>query len=133
MNTLSAVKPGFRPAPAQPDDDRFVALAAELGHEFSGQAAEHDRENTLRRPRTSRGCASRVTSASRCPTELGGLGASMRQVCYAQAELAKHCASTALAVNMHLYLVLANTYRWRHGATRSRACCGGSPTRASSS
>ena len=37
------------------------------------------------------------------PVELGGLGASMRQVCYAQAELAKHCASTALAVNMHLY------------------------------
>ena len=49
------------------------------------------------------------------PVELGGLGASMRQVCYAQAELAKHCAS-ALAVNMHLYLVLANAYRWRHGA-----------------
>lgn len=40
----------------------------------------------------------------------------MRQVCYAQAELAKHCASTALAVNMHLYLVLANSFRWRNGA-----------------
>ena len=33
-----------------------------------------------------------------------------------QAALAKGCASTALAVNMHHYLVLANTYRWRHGA-----------------
>jgi alkylation response protein AidB-like acyl-CoA dehydrogenase len=40
----------------------------------------------------------------------------MRQVCYAQAELAKRCASTALAVNMHHYLVLANVYRWRQGA-----------------
>ncbi|MCC6313630.1 MAG: acyl-CoA dehydrogenase family protein [Thermomicrobiales bacterium] len=50
------------------------------------------------------------------PRELGGLGASMRQVCYAQAELAKHCAATALAVNMHHYLVLANVARWRHGA-----------------
>lgn len=50
------------------------------------------------------------------PEELGGLGASMRQVCYAQAELARGCASTALSVNMHHYLVLANVYRWRHGA-----------------
>ena len=47
MNTLSAAKPGFRPAPVESDDDRFVALAAELGQEFSGRAAEHDLENSF--------------------------------------------------------------------------------------
>lgn len=40
----------------------------------------------------------------------------MRQVAYAQAELARHCASTAVSVNMHHYLVMANVYRWRKGA-----------------
>ena len=106
---------GFRPAPAQADDDRFVSLAAELGQEFAPRAAEHDRANTFPAENSA---MMREQGYLRLavPTELGGLGASMRQVCYAQAELAKHCASTALAVNMHLYLVLANAYRWRRGA-----------------
>src|ERR671916_1828411 len=115
MNTLSATMPGFRPAPAQPDDDRFVALAAELGQEFSGRAAEHDRENSFPAENFVRMREQGYLRLA-VPTELGGLGATMRQVCYAQAELAKHCASTALAVNMHHYLVLANAYRWRRGA-----------------
>jgi alkylation response protein AidB-like acyl-CoA dehydrogenase len=115
MDTLSPVNPGFRPAPMEADDDRFVALAAELGQEFSGRAVEHDRENTFPTENFARMREQGYLRLA-VPVELGGLGASMRQVCYAQAELAKHCASTALAVNMHHYLVLANAYRWRHGA-----------------
>ncbi len=115
MITLTDTKSAFRPAPAQPDDDRFVALAAELGQEFSAQAAQHDRENSFVAENFDR-MRERGYLRLAVPEALGGLGASMRQVCYAQAELAKHCASTALAVNMHLYLVLANAYRWRHGA-----------------
>ena len=115
MATLAAAKAAFRPPSAEPDDDRFVPLAAELGQEFSGRAAEHDRENTFVSENYAR-MRQRGYLRLAVPTELGGLGASMRQACYAQAELARHCASTALAVNMHLYLVLANAYRWRHGA-----------------
>jgi alkylation response protein AidB-like acyl-CoA dehydrogenase len=115
MITSPATKPGFRPAPVVSEDDRFVALAAELGQEFSRRAAEHDRENSFPGENFTR-MRERGYLRLAVPTELGGLGASMRQVCYAQAELAKHCASTALAVNMHLYLVLANAYRWRQGA-----------------
>jgi acyl-CoA dehydrogenase len=40
----------------------------------------------------------------------------MRQVCYAQAELARYCSSTALAVNMHLYITLMQGFRRRSGA-----------------
>jgi alkylation response protein AidB-like acyl-CoA dehydrogenase len=115
MITSPATKPGFRPAPVVSEDDRFVALAAELGQEFSRRAAEHDRENSFPGENFTR-MRERGYLRLAVPTELGGLGASIRQVCYAQAELAKHCASTALAVNMHLYLVLANAYRWRQGA-----------------
>ncbi len=37
----------WRPRPSRPDDDAFVALAAELGAEFATRAAAHDRENTF--------------------------------------------------------------------------------------
>jgi acyl-CoA dehydrogenase len=55
------------------------------------------------------------------PEDLGGLGASMRQVCYAQAELAKGCAATALAVTMHHYNVLAQGWRRRNNVAGAEA------------
>ncbi len=113
--TLELARTGYRPQVVAPDDDRFVGLAAELGQEFAARAAEHDRDNTFPVENFDR-MRERGYLRLAVPEELGGLGATMRQVCYAQAELAKHCASTALAVNMHLYLVLANAYRWRKGA-----------------
>jgi len=39
----------------------------------------------------------------------------MRQVCLAQVELARHCASTALAISMHLHPVASAVFRWRNG------------------
>ena len=50
------------------------------------------------------------------PTELGGLGATLRQVCYAQAELARHDGATALAAAMHQYLTALQAFRHRSGA-----------------
>jgi acyl-CoA dehydrogenase len=105
----------YRPRPVREGDDRFVYLAAELGEQFAQRAAEHDRKNTFV---TENFEVLRKTGYTRLPVpeELGGLGASMRQVCYAQEELARYCGATALAVNMHLYSTLTTVYRWRHGA-----------------
>ena len=105
----------YQPTPTRPDDDRFVPLAADLAERFRPEAARHDRENSFPEENFR---LMRETGFLRLavPEELGGLGATMRQVCLAQAALAKGCASTALAVNMHHYLVLANTFRWRNGA-----------------
>ena len=50
------------------------------------------------------------------PVELGGAGASLRQISYAQAELARHDGATALASAMHQYLTLMQGYRRRVGA-----------------
>ncbi|HEX5164058.1 MAG TPA: acyl-CoA dehydrogenase family protein, partial [Thermomicrobiales bacterium] len=102
-----------RPAPIHPGDDRFVPLAAELAAEFATRAAEHDRENTFVFENYDRMKASGYTRLA-VPEELGGLGATMRQVVYAQAELAKGCAATALAVTMHHYNVLAQCFRYRN-------------------
>ena len=107
--------PGQRPAPLRPDDDRFVDLAASLGAQFAERAADHDRENTFVAENFKLLRESGYTALA-IPEALGGLGASLRQVCYTQAELARSCGATALAVNMHLYLTLTNIYRWRHGA-----------------
>jgi acyl-CoA dehydrogenase len=116
-NTTSATPAaptGYRPAPLRPGDDAFVALAAEVGAGCALHAAQHDQDNTFVAENYD---ALRAAGYMRLavPTELGGLGASMRQVCYAQAELAKHCGSTALAINMHVYNTMVVTYRYRHG------------------
>lgn len=119
MTTTTEPIIGFRPAPVREGDDRFVPLAAELGAEFAPRAARHDRDNTFVSENFD---ALRQSDYLRLavPKELGGEGATIRQVCYAQAELAKHCASTALSVNMHLYLTLTQAFAWRKtGAERA--------------
>ncbi|GAA4417308.1 acyl-CoA dehydrogenase family protein [Actinokineospora soli] len=103
------------PRPARPGDDAFVDLAARIGAVAESHAREHDREATF---------VSEAYAAMRAegylalavPADCGGLGASIRQVCYAQAELARHDAAAGLAVAMHQYLVLAQGYRRRKGA-----------------
>jgi len=50
------------------------------------------------------------------PVELGGLGASMRQVVIAEEELGSWSGSAALAAAMHLYLTLVQRWRLRRGA-----------------
>ena len=80
----------YRPAPAHPDDDCFVPLAAELGAEFALRAAEHDRDNTFVSENYDRMKATGYTGLA-VPEVLGGLGATMRQTVYAQAEMAKGC------------------------------------------
>lgn len=113
--TTTSAEQTWRFQPGQSGDDAFVAFAARLGAEFAPRAATHDRENTFVYENFDRMRESGYLRLA-VPEELGGLGASMRQVCFAQAELARYCASTALAVNMHLYLTLSNVFRWRRNA-----------------
>lgn len=51
------------------------------------------------------------------PTELGGLGMSLAQVCQEQRRLGYHAAPTALAINMHLYWTGVAADLWRAGDT----------------
>ena len=108
----------WRPASVRPDDDLFVGLAAEVGAQCAPRAAAHDHDNTFVAENYALLRDAGYTRLA-IPKELGGLGATMRQVCYAQAELAKYCGATALAINMHIYVTLVTTYRWRHGAAET--------------
>jgi alkylation response protein AidB-like acyl-CoA dehydrogenase len=106
---------GTLPTPVRDDDARFVGLAARIGAVAAEHAATHDRDATF---------VSESYAAMRehgylglaVPEELGGLGATLRQVCYAQAELARHDGATALSAAMHLYLTLVQAFRYRSGA-----------------
>ena len=81
----------------------LVAWAEQLGAEIAPYAAEHDRDGTF------------VTEAFELlkssgylaiavPEELGGRGATIREVAMAQRALARHCGSTALASAMHMHV-----------------------------
>lgn len=104
-----------RPAQLRDNDARFVALATELGENIAASAPDHDVHNTFVAD-SYKLLESAGYLKLAVPEDLGGSGATMRQVCYAQAELARHCGSTALAANMHLYITLVQCFRRRHGA-----------------
>jgi acyl-CoA dehydrogenase len=106
---------GTYPTPVRPDDDRFVGLAADIGAIAAEHATEHDRDATFV---TEAYAAMRDTGylALAVPSELGGLGATLRQIAYAQAELARHDGATALAAAMHTYMTTVQAFRYRGGA-----------------
>jgi alkylation response protein AidB-like acyl-CoA dehydrogenase len=98
----------------------LVAWAAELGALIGDDAARHDDDGTF------------VTEAYQIlreagylalavPRELGGRGATIRQVAMAQRELARHCSSTALASVMHHHVVLFTAWRLRRGLPGAEA------------
>jgi acyl-CoA dehydrogenase len=111
--TPATAAPAAPPVPAGDDRavDRFVPLAADLGRRIAPHAAAHDRDGSF----VDEGYAVLKEAgylALAVPTQFGGMGATIAQVAAAQAELAKHCASTALASAMHLHVTLFGA--WRH-------------------
>ncbi len=96
-------------------DDEALALAARVGRVAAEFDAGHDRDATF--------VSEAYEEAHACgylrlavPTELGGLGASMRQVVLAEEELGRHSGAAALSAAMHLYLTLVQCWRRRRGA-----------------
>ena len=96
------------------DVPRFVSLAADLGRQFAEHTARHDRDGTFVTEAFDV-MRDRGYLAVAVPTELGGMGATIRHVAAAQAELARHDASAALAVSMHQHIVLFAAWRYRRG------------------
>ncbi|MPY93270.1 MAG: acyl-CoA dehydrogenase [Acidimicrobiia bacterium] len=98
----------------------LVAWARALGKEIAPHAARHDRDASF----VSEAFALLKSSgylALAVPEELGGRGATIRQVAMAQRELAWHCGSTALASAMHHHIVLFTAWRYRRGLPGAEA------------
>ena len=111
---------GTYPTPVRPEDTRFVGLAASIGAVAAEHAPAHDRDATFVHEAYAE---MRDTGylALAVPEELGGPGGTLRQICYAQAELARHDGATALGVTMHLYLTAMQAFRYRAGAPDAEA------------
>ena len=92
----------------------WIEVAHTLGEEFAGRAAAHDDEDTFVGVNYAALKQRRVFSAA-IPEELGGGGASHREVSDVLRTLAQYCGSTALALSMHQHLVAAAVWKYRRG------------------
>jgi alkylation response protein AidB-like acyl-CoA dehydrogenase len=93
-------------------DQGFVERAAAVGPELAKHAEQHDREGTFVEEALST-LRDAGLMALGVPKELGGGGGTIRDAAMVQRELARHCASAALATSMHQHVVAFNAWRFR--------------------
>ena len=103
-----------------PTDADLVEKAAAIGARIAAEAARHDTEGTFVEEGL-RSLRDDGLLALAVPAELGGLGATPRQVALVQRELAHHCGSTALATSMHQHVVAFTAWRHRRGMPGAEA------------
>lgn len=96
-------------------DEDVTALAAGIGRVAAPFDAEHDLDATFVTEAYAEMAATGYLRLP-VPVELGGLGATWRQVVIAEEELGSWSGSAALAAAMHLYLTLVQRWRFRRGA-----------------
>lgn len=94
---------------------RMVELAEEHAADFATRAAEHDRENRFVAENFDLMRQSGFMAAT-APEKFGGLGVeSAHDVTVAISRLARGCASSAIAANMHLGAVWMVSRTWQQG------------------
>jgi alkylation response protein AidB-like acyl-CoA dehydrogenase len=91
-----------------------IKIAERLADEFRTRAATYDRTGEFPAENYSRMREEGYLRAI-VPTELGGLGAGLAEMARAQQALARGCASTALAVNMHQFQIGTSVDAYRSG------------------
>jgi alkylation response protein AidB-like acyl-CoA dehydrogenase len=96
--------------------DTADTIAAEVAAAAAPHAGRHDLEGSFVEEGVDV-ARDRCYLASPVPAELGGAGATVRDIARAQRVLAGACGSTALACAMHLHVTLAAAWRWRRGET----------------
>jgi alkylation response protein AidB-like acyl-CoA dehydrogenase len=89
-------------------------VARSLGEEFAGRAEAHDEGDTFVSLNYAALKQHRVFSAA-VPKELGGGGATHREVADMLRTMAQYCGSTALALSMHQHLIAATVWKYRRG------------------
>jgi alkylation response protein AidB-like acyl-CoA dehydrogenase len=95
-------------------------IAASLGPALAANAARHDADGTFVEEAFAL-LRDRGLLALAVPTELGGLGATLREISAVQQEIGRHCASTALASAMHQHVTAFTAWRYRRGLPGAEA------------
>jgi alkylation response protein AidB-like acyl-CoA dehydrogenase len=100
--------------------ESLVERARALGSDLARHAERHDRDGTFAEEGLTAVREAGLLAAG-VPAELGGAGASIGTLAMVQRELAKHCASTALATSMHQHVVAFTAWRFRRGLPAAEA------------
>lgn len=101
-------------------DTELLAWAAAAAPVLAAGAAGHDRDGTWVAESFQHLCDAGFLALA-VPAELGGRGATIREVALVHRELAKHCASTALAMSMHQHVTAFTAWRYRRGLPGAEA------------
>ena len=91
----------------------WKSKAEEIAAAIAEHAATHDDDDSF----VAEGFAALEEAgffSALVPTELGGGGASVREVCDALRILGAACSSTALAASMHSHIVAVAAWRWKN-------------------
>lgn len=91
----------------------WLALAESIGQQCGSEELLADDSDCFVAKNFSLLKESGLTGAG-VPVELGGGGASYREICDILRILGRHCSSTALALSMHTHQVMVNTWKWQH-------------------
>jgi alkylation response protein AidB-like acyl-CoA dehydrogenase len=90
----------------------LVERAAACGPLLAENAARHDREGSWVKESFDHIRDAGLLKLG-VPSELGGEGATIRELAMVQRELARHCGSTALASSMHQHVTAFTAWRYR--------------------
>lgn len=90
----------------------FVARAHALGPAFAGRVAAADDSDSFVAENFNELKEAGLVAAG-VPTDFGGGGASITELCNMLREIGHHCSSTALAFAMHTHQVAIPAWRWQ--------------------
>lgn len=111
----STLQPSATPTTSTPAE-----RAARLGPRIAAHAARHDAEASFVSEAYDELRAAGLLRAA-VPVELGGDGATVRELVALQRELGHHCGATALASAMHQHVVAFTAWRYRRGLPGAEA------------
>jgi alkylation response protein AidB-like acyl-CoA dehydrogenase len=95
----------------------WSTLVRMMGPRFAARAGSHDADDSFVGENYAELREAHVFSAG-VPAELGGGGASYRELADMLRTVAHSCSSTALALSMHTHILASTVWRWRHEGAR---------------
>jgi alkylation response protein AidB-like acyl-CoA dehydrogenase len=95
-------------------EEEILEVAGTLADDFAERAAEHDQDGSFPFENYEKMKEAGYLGLS-VPEKLGGMGASLIEMCMAQERLAMGCPATALAVTMHISPIGQLSTLWEAG------------------
>lgn len=95
-------------------NQEWIDRAHRLGPEMREYARRHDEDGSFVEESFEALLADGYFAAL-VPSELGGMGATLEEICHFLRVLAHYCPSTALAFSMHTHLVATTVWKYKKG------------------